>query len=91
MSVVTANHSNLDGYKARALGASVQTGTQPGSLNPLQVTGTGACVVGTYIDASTATRYAVYRFIASGTVAARSGNVTFDWLAVAGGGGGGTS
>ena len=89
MSVATANHSNLGGYKARALGASVQTGTQPGSLDPLAVTGTGACVVGTYIDASTSTRYAVYRFIATGTVAARKGTVTADWCVLAGGGGGG--
>ena len=90
VSVVTANHSNVGGYKARTLGASVQTGSQPGSLDPLAVTGTGACVVGTYIDASTATRYAVYRFVATGTVASRSGTVTADWCAVAGGGGGGS-
>lgn len=59
--------------------------------NPCITTGTGACLYFVYTDASTGARYAVYRFVATGTVASRAGTVTADWCAIAGGGGGGSA
>lgn len=89
MSVTTLSKANVNGYKAKTLQASTQTGSQFYATDPLVITGAGACVIGTYKDASTGTSYAVYRFVATGTVAARAGTFTADWCGVAGGGGGG--
>lgn len=91
MSVVTLTKANVNGYKAKTLQASTQTGSQFNVNDPFVITGAGACVIGTYKDASTSALYAIYKFVATGTIAARAGTYTVDWCGVAGGGGAGNS
>jgi hypothetical protein len=84
MAVKTATHSNLGGYKAQSINASIQAPTTvvvstTGSPNVTVYTGDGT-------NGTNGTKYAVYEFIATGSINL-SASATVDYLYIAGGGG----